>query len=111
MQVKGKMEKDCQRRGTTIGGERICSSFLVKVLGKEFRAVEQRALVGLGKSIARHETENANLRKLVIASHEKLKQLVEKEDEIVQKKKCQKKLLLLMLPHCFMAHTLCTLKF
>ena len=65
-------------------GRQSCPTFLLKVLGDELRSVEARALVGLGKSIARHETENAKLRKLVIASHEKLTMLSEREDEIVR---------------------------
>ena len=37
-----------------------------------------------GVVMGMHETENADLRKLVIASHEKLTKLSEKEDEIVR---------------------------
>ena len=94
----GAMVKDSLGRGklSNIGRDngngrkgivKSCPTFLLKVLGKQFRSIEVRALVGLGKSIARHETEIANLKKLVIASHEKLTELSEKEDEIVRLRK------------------------
>ena len=64
-----------------------CTSFLLKSFRSEFKTVEQRALVGIGKLISRYETENSNLRNLVIVSQERLATLSEKEEEVVRLKK------------------------
>ena len=64
-----------------------CTSFLLKSFRTEFKTVEHRALVGIVKLISKYETENLNLRNLVIVSQERLASLDEKEEEVVRLKK------------------------